>query len=129
MFKVRKDKSTKHRTRKGRGIYLKPKIFNRFFNEFTFILVLILLIFGIEVFSIGFHNVDLCNNEMGLEKEINKVLDKSNISGKYTIRETRIFDREVHSLKDCYLDGLEGLTRGFYISIFGAFLLGYIKGG
>ena len=103
--------------------------FNRFFNEFTFILVLILLIFGIEVFQVGFHNLDLCHNEMKLEKEINKVLDKSNISGKYTIRETRTFDREVWSLSDCYLDGLEGLTKGFYISIFGAFLLGYVKGG
>ncbi len=43
------------------------------------------------------------------------------------LKETKV-DGKIWSLRECYLDGLGKIVKGFYISIFGMFLMG-VAGG
>ncbi len=87
------------------------------------VVALIILIYGLNVFWIGFHNVDLCHNEMIIQDIVNKKFNKLNVSN-FIIRETKVYDGEIWGLSDCYRLGLKGMIQGFYISIVGAFILG-----
>lgn len=73
------------------------------------------MIYGIQLFWIGFHNIDVCHNE----KVIALTLDVD-------IKETKIDSGELWSLDDCYLSGLKTLIYGFYVSMLGSFLVGYL---
>ena len=44
----------------------------------------------------------------------------------FIIRETKVYDGTIWSLRECYRLGLEGVIRGFYISVAGAFMLGLL---
>ena len=95
--------------------------------EFSFLISLAILIYGTNVFWIGFHNLDICHNEMVIQNMVNKKFNKLNVSD-FIIRETKVYDGEIWSLNDCYRNGLKGIVQGFYISIVGAFLVSYTKG-
>ena len=111
---------------------------NKTIGECILIISLAILLTGIHIFWVGFHNLDLCHNEISLENQINEdldelgfdgdysILEKKVFDGDYSILEKKVFDGEVWSLDDCYLLGLRGIIEGFYISIVGAFMLGYI---
>lgn len=70
------------------------------------------LMLSIFLFWTGFHNVDICVNEMNIEDNFNINLSELKIS------------ENVWSLTDCYLDGLIKLVIGFHMGIVSVFLLG-----
>jgi len=86
-------------------------------NYFYIIISLIILIFGISVFWTGFHNVDICHNEriIGLKTG-------------YELKE-RTLNKGIWSLSDCYLTGLDMLSKGLYISLVGVFGIGFFIRG
>ena len=92
-------------------------------NIYIGIISVIILVIGLNVFWVGFHNLDLCHNEMTIQSEINTKFDSLNV-GRLIIKEMRVYDKEVWSLGDCYLAGLKGIIQGLYISLAGMFLLG-----
>ncbi len=95
--------------------------------EFSFLISLLILIYGLNLFWVGFHNVDICHNEIVIQNMLSESLRSINKS--FIIQEQKVFDGSIWSLSDCYLLGLKGIIEGFYVSIVGAFLLGYTKQG
>ena len=72
----------------------------------------IFLLWSISLFWIGFHNIDICVNEMNIENTFNISLLEIKLNGK------------IWSLSDCYLNGLEKIVIGFKLGLIGAFLFG-----
>lgn len=103
---------------------INEKLLKETINSFSFLISLAILIYGVNVFWIGFHNIDLCHNEISIQNQLSE--DLRSINKSFIIVEKRVFDGEIWSLKDCYLNGLKGIIEGFYISLIGAFLLGSI---
>ncbi len=103
----------------------KKKIMKRI-NGVIFLLALATFIWGINSFWIGFHNVDLCHNEISIQNQLSEHLRTINKS--FILRERKVFSDDVWSLKDCYLSGLQGIIAGFYISIIGGFWFGVCVG-
>ena len=88
-------------------------------KETIFILMLfffLMSIWGMDIFSKGFHNTDLCHNE----KIFSYIFQT-------TIWETTL-EGEIISLDDCYIRGLNQLRMGFFIFGASAFLAGTFYG-
>lgn len=79
------------------------KNLNEIIGESVFLISLGILLVGIHIFWVGFHNVDLCHNEISLENQINKDLDELAININYEISEKKVFNEEVWSLSDLLL--------------------------
>lgn len=99
------------------------------FPYFAIIFSVFILICGVSMFIVGFHNMDTCHNEMGLEKEFNsEFLKYCGIDYDMNIREIRA-DGEIWELSECYIAGLNGIFEGFFISLTGMLIFGMTLGG
>ena len=87
------------------------------------VLSLVILLIGNFNFWIGFHNADTCRNEKELEYLFNDILKQYDIADAVILGET-ILDGERWSLDDCYLNGLNNMVEGLYISMVGCVLFG-----
>jgi len=77
-----------------------------------FILFYFFIVFGIDRFWVGFHNVDVCHNEGMIALEQNIEIIEITLDG------------EIWTLQDCYLSGLGDIRQGFFNSIFAVFFIG-----
>lgn len=95
-----------------------------FFNTpAIFLYAIIVTIASVGMFMTGFHNMDLCHNEMNLEHIMNKELQKHNIQEPLDILEVTM-QAETWQLSDCYIAGLRQLFLGFIGALIGIFVLG-----
>lgn len=76
------------------------------------LIAMVVVIIGVSLFFIGFHDVDLCSNEQKL----------SLIFG-IPLTETSIFGTE-YTLDECYVAGLLQLFVGYFTSLIGIYLFG-----
>lgn len=93
-------------------------------EKFIIFIGLCILFVGITNFWIGYHNMDIAHNEEILECQINKIFKEKSINMVYDIRETNL-SYEINELRKVFLDGTKSMIWGFYISLFGMFLIGY----
>lgn len=73
----------------------------------------------------SFHNIDLCHNELGLEKDVNLILNQYGID--YKLEEIATNGKR-WDLVDCYVNGYEGIYQSFYNFGMSSFLLGLMIG-
>ena len=76
-----------------------------------------LSVYSMNIFWRGFHNADLCSNEMLLAEQYGVTLYEQTLNN------------EIFPLRDCYLEGLSQLITGFYIYGFSFFMFGLSLGG
>jgi hypothetical protein len=84
----------------------------KFSKVMLIILGMIVLIKGVSMFWVGFHNMDLCINEMSISKCYDISAYETTLGG------------GKWSFQKCYFTGLNQVITGFFISISGAFLVG-----
>jgi hypothetical protein len=97
-------------------------------NQLTVVIGVAVLILGFFIFTIGFHNVDICHNGeafnyiLSIESLLENGEDNSPQLG-----ETKL-NGEYWSYNECYINGLGNLNGGIFIAILGAFIFGYSFG-
>lgn len=113
---------------------MNPKIIFSIINQwwlgarnFTlFLIFLIIFTKGIFLFVIGFHNMDVCNNEMHIAKDIENDLAKDGIDINVNITEMAVYGGKEVELKECFIHGIDQMFSGFFIVIIGSFGLGIV---
>ena len=87
---------------------------------------LFILIYGVHVYWVGFHNVDICHNEKAIENQLNDYFEEKDIGVFGTLSEIVISEGEMQiwGLENCYISGMHQLQVGFYTAITGAVLIG-----
>lgn len=119
MFRMWKNKSSKHRTRKGSRLYMKKRnktkkrTINIFIINFIFLLSVSLLCYGLFLYGIGIHNIDLGHNIRIVNAEHN--LNYQDINNQF----------EVWDSTTMYINGFNQINKLLYLCIMGALSFGF----
>lgn len=90
------------------------QVYNTIFLFIAIILCFIVGIISISGFYTGFHNLDLCHNEMWISNNINVTLYEMGL------------DYDVTTLDKCYVDGLKAMHYNFYLFGYFGLIFGLI---
>ena len=86
---------------------------------------LILIVLGLTYFWLGFHNFDLGQNFDFLQSLITKYQSKNNLTVETLFHETTLSGKPIYDYQEIYRKGIIQLFNGFFLSLLGAFLIGY----
>lgn len=88
----------------------------------TLIVGIIILVVGISIFFLGMHAFDIAVNLMNVQD----ILDDLNAS--ITVYETNLLGQRIE-LDDVYRRGIGEVLLGFYTTLTGSFIVGYVLRG
>ena len=87
-------------------------------KKYGFLSLLLLFVVAMLFFYAGFHAVDLCRNELHIEKMINDYFDDNNLTLHFRLYETNIAGSKYKiSDGECHIFGMSMMFFGFVLLI------------
>lgn len=101
------------------------KSFKKYEGFYSLAVGLALMVSGLTLFWLGFHNFDTAQNLDFLQSLITRYQSENNLPVETLFHETTLSAKKVYDYRGLYTQGVIQSFKGFFLSLFGASLIGY----
>lgn len=104
-------------------LFKKLKSYEKDLCGLFLIVSIAIAIYSITSIVVAFHNIDICHNEMGIERQMQDILFENGVADVYTLSETTL-DGRVWTLDDCYTQSWAVIFKNIVVEGISCFCIG-----